>query len=345
VDPHSHAHADAPAPAHASAHGVAAAPRARRVLWLTLGLNAVLLVAEVAGGLAFGSLALLADAAHQGSDVAALGVALVAQALVTRPGSARHTYGLRRAEALGAQVNALLLIAASVWIFVEAARRLGTPESVDGAGVVVLASVALGINLLSALLLGRVRGRDLNLRGAFLHMAADAAGSAGAIAAGIAVLAFDATWVDAVASILIGVLVIASAWGLLRDTTNVLLEGAPRGLKLQDVQDALGREPRVSAVHHLHVWELGSDLPALSVHVVLEGEPSLHDAQARGEQLKQMLSTRFGIEHATLELECHDCEGALAVLHPPAPDRSAHRAASSGPPTAWPRGEDERPRA
>jgi cobalt-zinc-cadmium efflux system protein len=331
---------------HAHAHSVPATSGARRILWLTLGLNAVLLVAEVLGGVAFGSLALLADAAHQGSDVAALGIALVAQALVARPGSTRHTYGLRRAEALGAQVNALLLIAASIWIFIEAGRRLGTTETIDGAGVVALGSIALTVNVVSALLLARVRGRDLNLRGAFLHMTADAAGSAGAIAAGIAVIAFDATWVDAVASILIGVLVIASAWGLLRDTTNVLLEGAPRGLDLDDVEDALSREAGVSAVHHLHVWELGSDLPALSVHVVLEGEPSLHDAQARGEQLKRMLATRFGIEHATLELECHDCEGALAVLHRPTPGSAASGpAASGGPPATWQGGDDERPPA
>jgi cobalt-zinc-cadmium efflux system protein len=131
--------------------------------------------------------------------VAALGIALVAQALVTRPGSTRHTYGLRRAEALGAQVNALLLIAASIWIFIEAGRRLGTTETIDGAGVVALGSIALTVNVVSALLLARVRGGDLNLRGAFLHMTADAAGSAGAVAAGIAVIAFDVTWVDAVA--------------------------------------------------------------------------------------------------------------------------------------------------
>jgi cobalt-zinc-cadmium efflux system protein len=303
--------------AHDDTHEQPRSAGARRILWLTLGLNAALLVAEVLGGLAFDSLALLADAAHQGSDVAALGVALVAQALVTRPGSARHTYGLRRAEALGAQANAMLLIAASAWIFVEAVQRLDTPPTVDGAGVVTLASVALAVNLLSAGLLARVRGHDLNLHGAFLHMAADAAGSVGAIAAGVAVLAFDATWVDAAASILIGVLVVASAWGLLRDTTNVLLEGAPRGLDLGRVEAALRREPGVTAVHHLHVWELGSDLPALSVHVVLDGEPTLHDAQARGEQLKGMLATTFGIEHATVELECHDCEGALAALHRP----------------------------
>jgi cobalt-zinc-cadmium efflux system protein len=147
-------------------------------------------------------------------------------------------------------------------------------------------------------------------------MTADAAGSAGAILAGVAVLAFGASWADPTASILIGLLVIASAWGLLRDTTNVLLEGAPRGVDMDALEAALVAQPGVTAVHHLHVWELASDLPALSVHVVLDGEPTLHDAQTEGDRLRAMLASEFGIEHATLELECHDCEGAV---HSPAP--------------------------
>jgi len=281
---------------------------ARRALWLALTANGGFLLVEIAGGIVFGSLALLADAAHLASDVGALAVALVAQRLVTRPASARRTYGLRRAEALGAQANALLLVGVSVWIFVEAVARLGEGASVDGAGLLAVSSAGLVVNLYAMRVLARVRGSDLNLRGAFLHTASDAAGSLGAIAAGIAVLAFDADWMDPVASIVIGVLVIVSAVALLRDTTNVLLEGAPRDLDPDAVESALAGEPGVDAVHHLHLWELASDLPALSAHVVLTGEPTLHDAQARGDGLRAMLMSRFGIEHATLELECHDCK-------------------------------------
>ncbi len=280
---------------------------ARRALWLALALNGGLLVVEAVAGFAFGSLALLADAAHLVSDVGALGVALVAQALILRPSSTRHTYGVRRAEALGAQANALLLLGAAAAVFVEAVHRFGSPDHVDGAGVVAVATVALFANLASVALLARVRGHDLNMRGAYLHMLGDAGGSLAAIAAGIAVLAFDATWFDPAASIVVGVIVVISAWLLLRDTTNVLLEGTPRGLDVGEVETALASSPHVEAVHHLHVWEVGSDLPALSVHVVLDGEPTLHDAQAQGELIKTMLAERFGIEHATLELECHDC--------------------------------------
>jgi len=296
-------------------HGLPVTERARRVLWIALVLNAVLLAGELVGGLGFSSLALLADAAHQASDVVALSVALVAQSLVLRPGSARHTYGLLRAEALGAQINVVVLIGAAIWVFVEAARRIDSPSAVDGTGLVALGAVALLVNLVCAALLVRVRAHDLNLRAAWLHMTADAGGSLGAVAAGIAVLAFGADRADPIASILIGVLVVVSGLALLRDTTNVLLEAAPRGLDLAAVEAALVAAPHVEAVHHLHVWELGSELPALSVHVVLDGEPTLHDAQARGSALKVMLAERFGIEHATLELECHDCGTAEDAGH------------------------------
>jgi cobalt-zinc-cadmium efflux system protein len=290
----------------------------RRALWIILALNVGLLAAEVTGGIVFASLALLADAAHEVTDVAAFVIALIAQVLVTRPGSARHTYGLRRAEALGAQVNALLLLGAAVWVFLEAAHRLGSPENVHGAGVIVVASVALIVNAAGAAALLRVRGDDLNLRGAFVHLVADAAGSVAAVVAGVAVVAFSESRVDPAASIVIGALVVLGAWGLLRDATNVLLEGTPRGVDVSEVEQALLGAPNVTALHHLHVWELGSDLPALSVHVVLDGEPTLHDAQRQGEGLRAMLADRFGIGHATLELECHDCESATAA-HAAAP--------------------------
>jgi cobalt-zinc-cadmium efflux system protein len=282
--------------------------RARRALWIALGANAGLLAAELLGGFAFASLALLADAAHLATDVVGLAVALVAQTLVTRPASDRRTFGLRRAEALGAQANALLVLGAAVWIAVEAVGRLGTGHEVDGAGVVAVAAVALALNGVSAAVLAGVAGRRLNLRAALVHLLADVGSSFAVLIAGVGVLAFAADWLDPVASLAIAALVVWSIWGLLRDTTNVLLEAAPRDLVVGDVEHALAAAPGVEAVHHLHVWEVASDLPALSAHVVLSGAPTLHDAQARGDELKTMLADRFGIAHATLELECHECD-------------------------------------
>jgi cobalt-zinc-cadmium efflux system protein len=303
---------------HDHGHGqtIPTSGRARKALWITLILNGGYMVAEIAGGIAFSSLALLADAAHLAADVVGLGIALIAQALVARPASDRHSFGLRRAEALGAQANALLLGATTVWILVEAVRRLSSPEAVDGVGLLVVATGGLVVNVVGVLVIRGAGVHDLNMRGALVHMGADALGSLGAMFAGVAVIAFGADRVDPAVSILIALLVLWAAWGLLRDTTHVLLEGTPRGLDTAEVAAALESGPGVAAVHHLHVWELASDMPALSAHVVLTDEPTLHEAQARGEALKELLAERFGIRHATLELECHECEESD---HPTAP--------------------------
>lgn len=279
----------------------------RRTLWLVLVLNAGYMVVELLGGLAFGSLALLADAAHMGSDVAGLIIALIAQSLLLRPASARHTYGLLRSEVLAAQANGLLLVVTGGWVLVEAARRIGNPPEIEGGGVVVVALAGLAVNLVSAWLLFGARGDNLNMRGAFLHMAADAAGSVAAVAAGVAALV-GTFWVDPAVSILVGLLVLGSAVGLVRRATHVLLEGAPAHLDRDDILATMTDEPEVLGVHHLHLWHLTSDSVALSGHVVLADDPSLHDAQRVGERLRTLLDQRFGIDHATLELECHDCE-------------------------------------
>jgi cobalt-zinc-cadmium efflux system protein len=282
----------------------------QRVLTTVLAVNAAFLVVEVVGGVAFGSLALLADAAHLLSDVAGLGIALAAHHLLTRPASARHSFGLQRAEVLGAQANGVILVATAGWIVVEALHRLddGGARDVDGAGLLVVALLGLAANLAGAFAVHRVEHGNLNLRGAVLHLAADAVGSVAAVVAGVAVLVADATWVDPVASIAIAVLVVAAAWSLLRDATWILLEATPKGLDPTAVTAALAGADGVVDVHHLHVWSLASDTPAMSAHVVLDGEPSLHDAQERGEALRTLLADRFGIGHATLELECHGCD-------------------------------------
>jgi cobalt-zinc-cadmium efflux system protein len=292
---------------HGHSHGANRSLQ-RRALWIALVANAAFLGVEVAGGLVFGSLALLADAAHMLSDVVGLSVALVAQRLLDRPATARHSYGLQRAEVLGAQVNGLTLLVVSGWIVYEAAHRLGHPAEVTGGGLLAVAAVGLAVNVASAVVLARAAGDSLNMRGALLHMLADAAGSVGAIVAGVAVVVWGASWVDPVASIVIAALVLWSSWGLLRETARILLEGTPRGMDPDAVRTALSADPDVEAVHHLHLWNLASDVPALSAHVVLRGERTLHDAQATGARLKARLEAEHGIGHATLELECHSCE-------------------------------------
>jgi cobalt-zinc-cadmium efflux system protein len=283
-------------------------PQQRRALVVVLAANAAYLVVEAVGGFAFHSLALLADATHLASDVLGLAVALIALALAERPATDRHSYGWQRAEVLGAQFNAVLLLGVSAVIVVEAISRLASPTQVRGPGVVAVATVGFVINVACAWVLAGAKGESLNMHGAFLHMAADAGGSLAAAVAGIAAWAWGAYRVDPVASIAIAALVVWSTWSLLRDTTNVLLEGTPRGIDAEEVRSALASDPSVEAVHHLHLWSLASDEPSLSAHVVIRGEITLHEAQHHGTALKAMLLERFGIDHSTLELECHACD-------------------------------------
>lgn len=280
----------------------------KRALRISLLANGVLLVVEVVAGLALGSLALLADAAHMMSDVAALGLALGAQRLLDVPASSRHTYGLQRAEVLAAQLNGLVLLVAAGWIVYEALGRLGDAPEIAGGGLALVASLGLIVNLVSARLLFVARGDSLNMRGAYLHMLLDSLGSIGALGAGLGALWWGAFWADPTISIAIAALVLWSAWQLLRDTTQILLEGAPRGMDASEVAAALASDAAVETIHHLHLWNLASDVPALSAHVVLVRASSLHDAQIEGDRLKEMLRERFGIAHSTLELECHVCD-------------------------------------
>ncbi len=283
--------------------------RARvRALQIALGANAAFFGVQLVAGVAFGSLALIADSAHMASDVVALALALLAQALIGRPPSARNTYGMQRAEVLAAQANAAALLLVSGWVVYEAVQRFSHPQPVDGLGIAIVGLLGLVVNAGSAWVVARSSGDSLNLRGAFLHLASDAAGSVGIVVAGIVVIATGAEWVDPLVSIFISVLVLVAAGQLLRDATRVLLEGAPKGLDVEAVERALTTAEGVQAVHHLHVWSIGSETPALSAHVVLAGELTLHQAQARGDRLKAELATEFGIEHATLELECHACD-------------------------------------
>lgn len=269
---------------------------------------------ELVGGLVFDSLALLADAGHMLSDVAALFVALLAHRLVSRPPSVRHTYGLQRAEVVGAQLNALLLLVLAVWLLFESAHRFNDPQDVQGLGLVVVALLGLLVNLGSAVLLHHNKGNSLNMRGALLHMSLDAIGSVAALAAGVGILLWDARWLDPAASAAIALLIIWSGWHLLRETTHVLLEGTPRGLEVGEIESALTDDRAVESIHHLHLWNLASDVPALSAHIVVGSERTLHEAQLHSDRLKSMLRDRFGIEHATLELECHAC-GPEPVEH------------------------------
>ncbi len=289
----------------------------RRRLALALILTATYMVAEIVGGLVANSLALLADAGHMFSDAAALGLSLVALMLAQRPATSQRTYGFHRAEILAALSNGAALIALSALIAREAWERLADPPEVRGGLMLAVACGGLAINFANLLILSGGRKQSLNVRGAWLHVMADALGSVGAIAAGAMIYFFGWRWADPAASFVIASLVLYSAWGLIRETLDVLMEGVPKGISIDEVTDALKELPGVLDAHDLHVWSLTSGRNIATTHLVIAEEA---DHQRIIDDANRTLSERFSIDHATIQVEhdelankCNPC-GPTAAL-------------------------------
>ncbi len=308
ASPRGHGHSHGHSHGHGHHRAVGGDPAAtRRALKWSLGLNGAFLVVEIGIGLATGSLALLSDAAHMLSDVAALALALGAAHLATRAASPSRTWGYLRAETLGAFVNGIALVVACGFIFWEAIERLiaGAPHVAAGP-VLVVGVIGLVINLGSAWWLWRADRENLNVRGALIHMLADALGSVGAIGSALFLMA-GVRAADPVLSLLIGGLVLWSTWGLLRDSGRVLLQFAPAGLSADEVGAALMEVEGMRSVHDVHLWTLDGQHPILSAHLV--GARGEHPAPLR-QRATARLRERFGIDHTTLQVEVDDPCGA-----------------------------------
>jgi cobalt-zinc-cadmium efflux system protein len=292
---HGHGH-------HHHGHGTAGA-RNRRRLAITLGLAATYLVAEAVGGWLANSLALLADAGHMLSDVAALALSLFAIRIAQRPATPQRTYGYHRTEILAALANGATLIAISLLIFVEAFRRMAEPQPVAGGLVMAIAVGGLAVNVAGLLLLHGGKDESLNVRGAWLHLLTDALGSVGAILGGAAVWAFGWYWADPAVSVLIGLLVIWSAWHLVKESVGVLLEGTPPHIDVAEVRAAMAEVDGVEEVHDLHVWTITSGMEAMSGHVVVGGDLALRSSSEVLAELHRLLHERFGLHHMTIQME------------------------------------------
>ncbi|MFT3939898.1 cation diffusion facilitator family transporter [Rhodopseudomonas sp.] len=297
---HDHHHHHGPGAAH-GAGGHSHAPQDfGRAFAIGITLNLVFVVAEATFGYFSNSMALIADAGHNLSDVAGLVVAWIAAGLAKRPPSARYTYGLRGSSILAALFNAVFLLLAVGAIGWEAVVRLFTPEPVAGITVMVVAGIGIVINAVTAWLFASGRHSDLNIRGAYLHMAADAAVSAAVVVAGVIILLTGWYWIDPAVSLLVAVVIVWGTWGLLRDSTALSLAAVPRGIDPAAVRAFLSKLPGVTQVHDLHIWGMSTTEVALTCHLVMPGgspgDPFLVD-------LAHELQHDFGIAHTTVQIE------------------------------------------
>lgn len=288
---------------HGHGHGGAADDRRR--LGLALAVTALVAVVGAVGAVVTGSLALLADLGHVGTDVVALATAVIAAGLASRPPSRRRTFGLGRAEVLGAALNAVLLLGVTVWVAVEAVERIATPTEVPGAGLLLYGLVGLVGNLVSLAVLQR-GGGGMNVRGAALHVLGDALGSVAVLAAAVVTLTTGWVYADTVASLVIVAILLPRTVGLLRETGHVLLEGTPAGIDVDDVHAALLDVEGVAEVHDLHVWSINDRSPAVSAHLVISDEGcATADCGEHGvlDRASTLLRDRFGLHHSTLQIE------------------------------------------
>jgi len=278
------------------------------VLFISLGVTIAFVVFETVAGLRAGSLALLSDAGHNFTDAFALLLAAIGFYLQSRPADHVKTYGYQRAGVLVAFINAVILVVLAVVLFYESYQRLLHPQPVAESTMMIVAAVGLVVNLGIALSIGHGHdhGHDLNLRAAWMHMLGDAASSAGIIAGAVAIHYTGWLQIDPVLSILIGVGIVWSAWSIIKDSLNILLEGLPKGLKLSDVLHEVETVAGVINVHDLHIWSLGSEDHALSCHVLIEDMPPSASESIRV-CINRLLHDRFSIHHSTIQFEHVKC--------------------------------------
>lgn len=309
---HDHDHSDH---SHGHAHGghSHAPVDFGRAFVIGIALNTAFVAIEGLYGYFSNSTALLADAGHNLSDVLGLAAAWIAAGLAKRPPSARYTYGLRTTSILAALFNAVLLLVACGAIILEAVQRLLHPAPVASLTIIVVAAVGIVVNGITALLFASGRAHDLNIRGAYLHMAADAAVSAGVVVAGLIIMKTGWFWIDPLTSLVVVAIIIVGTWSLLRESTAMSLAAVPAGIDPAEVRAFLAGRPGVTSIHDLHIWSMSTTETALTVHLVTPGN---HPGDAFLAETCHELQHRFSIGHATLQIETStDVHCTLAPDH------------------------------
>jgi cobalt-zinc-cadmium efflux system protein len=293
---HGHDHTQG---AHGHDHAISA-DADRQKLAIALGLILAFMAVEVAVGIAASSLALLSDAAHMLTDAAAIGLALVAIHLARRPASGAFTFGLKRAEILSAQFNGATLLVLGLLVVVEGVRRLFHPPDVAGGAVLAVALAGVAVNLVATWVLAQASRESLNVEGAYRHLVTDLAAFIATAIAGAVILLTGFRQADGLAALFVAAIMLYAAYGLLRESGRIFLEAAPRGMDVEEIGLALAAVPGVVEVHDLHVWEVSSGFPALAAHVVVGRDCDCHHARS---DLQVVLRERFGIDHATLQMD------------------------------------------
>lgn len=281
-------------------HGAGRGANARRLI-IALALTSIFLVVEVLGGILADSLALISDAAHMFTDAAGLAIALVAIQIAKRPSDRKRTFGYYRFEILAAAFNAVLLFLVAIYILVEAYERFRSPPEVQSVAMLVVAGVGLLVNFAGLRLLTQGKDQSLNVKGAYLEVWSDFLSSIGVIAAAIAIKLTGWNWIDPLVAVAIGLWVLPRTWTLLKESLNILLQGVPGDLRLEEIETAVRAIPGVRELHNLHVWALTSGRNILSTHIVTDGDAASFINLQR--QIETMLHDRFEITHTTIQVE------------------------------------------
>jgi cobalt-zinc-cadmium efflux system protein len=275
-------------------------------LALSLFLTLAFVFIEAIAGIIGNSLALLTDAMHNLTDVIALGLSWYAIRLTTQPANARRTYGYHRVGILVALLNSTTLVLISAGIFYEAWRRLTNPPEVQSGILIAVGAIAVIINLSTALLVRKGSEHDLNIRSAFLHLMGDVVSTIGAVIAGVIIYFTGANWLDPLVSVLIGFLILYNAWGILRDSVNILLEATPHDVDAAQLAQDVMRVKGVLGIHDLHIWSIAQNLRTMSAHILTD-DLSISSGTEIQRQINEIVFHRYNIAHATLQLECVDC--------------------------------------
>jgi len=286
--------------------------KGNRLLAATL-LNLLISIAEIIGGILSNSLSLISDALHNLSDALATFIAWVANRISKRPSNAKRTFGYKRIEILAAFINAMILVVISFYLFYEAVLRLLEPQQVKGTLMLIVAVIGLLANLVAVLLLRGDAGKNINVKAAYLHLLGDTMTSVAVILGGVLIIFFKVYWIDPVITIIIGLYILKETWAILKQTNDILMQGTPAGLDLEQICKDLEQFPEISNIHHVHLWNLDDHSIHFECHVELNKDLHLSETESIHEKVEQLLQNKYQIGHITIQFEFERCKDQSLV--------------------------------